>query len=84
MIEDEMRRALATSLGEQRAADIAREVAPILEGHPLLRLLGPTGVVRATVSAITFLAQTAPSASAKDIAKEWQKAQAASTHQPVG
>lgn len=77
-MEDELRSALAGSLGQQRAAEIAREVAPSLERHPLLGVLGPSGVVSSAVPAITFLAQSSPNASAKEIAKDWQKAQAGS------
>jgi hypothetical protein len=81
MIEDELRRALTGSLGQQQAGEIAREVAPILERHPLLGVLGPSQVVSAALPTITFLAQSSPNASAKEIAQDWQKAQAGSVGQ---
>ncbi len=81
MMEDELRRALTDSLGQQRAGDIAREVAPILDQHPLLGLLGPSGVISAALPTLTFLAKSSPNASANEIAREWQDAQAASTGQ---
>jgi hypothetical protein len=79
MLEDELQRALAGSIGQQRAGEIAREITPILAKHPLLGVLGSTGVVSASAPAIIFLAESSPKASGKDIAKDYLETQKAAT-----